>query len=59
MNVSSSSSPTPASTQVEVMKKALQTQEQQVLKILEGAAEQSQKVAAQKTGIGNNLNIAG
>jgi len=59
MNVSSSAAPTPASTQVEVMKKALQTQEQQVLKILEGAAEQSQKVASQKTGIGNNLNIAG
>lgn len=59
MNVSSSTAPTAGSTQVEVMKKAMETQEQQVLKILEGAAEQSQKVAAQKTGIGNNLNIAG
>jgi hypothetical protein len=58
MDVSSSTAPTAGSTQVEVMKKAMETQEQQVLKILEGAAEQSQKVAAQKTGIGNNLNIA-
>ncbi len=59
MNVSSSGATTQSSTQVEVMKKAMETQEQQVLKILEGASEQSQKITAQKTGIGNNLNIAG
>ncbi|MBW6487589.1 putative motility protein [Sulfurimonas sp.] len=59
MNVSSSTAAAPSSTHIEVMKKAMETQEQQVLKILEGSAEQSQKVAAQKTGIGNNLNIAG
>ncbi len=59
MNISSSVATTPSSTQIEVMKKAMETQEQQVLKVLEGANEQSQKVAAQKTGLGNNLNIAG
>ena len=59
MNISSSVATTLSSGNVEVMKKAMETQEQQVLKVLEGAAEQSQKITAQKTGIGNNLNIAG
>ena len=44
---------------VEVQKKAQDVQEQQVLKVLESANEQSQKVTAQKTGLGNGLNISG
>ena len=30
-----------------------------VLKVLEGATQQSQQVTAQKTGMGNSLNITG
>ncbi|MDO9266540.1 MAG: putative motility protein [Sulfurimonas sp.] len=59
MDISSSTAAVPSSTQIEVMKKAMETQEQQVLKVLESANEQSQKVAAQKTGLGNNLNMVG
>lgn len=59
MNISSSTEAAPSSTHIEVMKKAMETQEQQVLKVLESANEQSQKVAAQKTGLGNNLNMVG
>lgn len=59
MDISSSVATTPSSTQIEVMKKALESEEQQVLKVLESANEQSQKVAAQKTGLGNNLNMIG
>lgn len=58
MDVPSSSGSGSVSAQVEVMKKATEVQEQQVLKVLEGVAEQSQKVAAQKTGLGNKLNIS-
>lgn len=57
MDVSSTTAP--SSPQIEVMKKATQVQEQQILKVLESANEQSQKLSAQKTGLGNNLNIAG
>lgn len=59
MDISSSVATAPSSTQIEVMKKALESEEQQVLKVLESANEQSQKVAAQKTGLGNNLNMIG
>ncbi|MEA2091516.1 MAG: hypothetical protein U9O83_04010 [Campylobacterota bacterium] len=59
MDVSSSSGTGSVSAQVEVMKKATEVQEQQVLKVLESANEQSKEVAAQKTGMGNNLNITG
>ena len=58
MDVSSSSGSASSSVQVEAMKKATEVQERQVLKILEGATEQSQKAAAQKTGLGTNLNIS-
>ena len=44
---------------VEVQKKAQDVQEQQVLKVLESATEQSKQVTAQKTGVGSNLNITG
>lgn len=57
MDVSSSTGS--ASVQVDVMKKAQETQEQQVLKVLESAQEQSKDVTAQKTGVGGNLNITG
>jgi len=44
---------------VEVQKKAQDVQAQQVLKVLESTNEQSQQVTAQKTGLGNSLNITG
>ena len=53
----SSTSSTGTSVQVEVMKKAIDTQEQQVLKVLESANEQSKQVTAQKTGMGKNINL--
>jgi hypothetical protein len=59
MEVSSSSGTGSVSAQVEVMKKATEVQEQQVIKILESANDQSKQVTAQKTGMGNGLNITG
>ncbi|WP_373002161.1 hypothetical protein [Sulfurimonas sp.] len=59
MDVSSSSGSGSVSAQVEVMKKATEVQERQVLKVLESANEQSKEVTAQKTGVGKNLNITG
>ncbi len=44
---------------VEALKKAIDVKEQQVLKVLEGATEQSQQMSAQKTGLGTQLNISG
>ena len=58
MAVSSmSNASTAQNVQIDVMKKAQEVQAQQVLKVLESANEQSQQVAAQKTGIGQNINI--
>ncbi len=58
MSVSSTSNASTAQNiQIDVMKKAQDVQAQQVLKVLESANEQSQQVAAQKTGIGQNINI--
>ncbi|WP_294885377.1 MULTISPECIES: hypothetical protein [unclassified Sulfurimonas] len=54
-----STTATPSSPQIEAMKKASEVQERQILKVLESANEQSQQVTAQKTGLGNNLNISG
>jgi len=54
----SSSGPSQSVT-VEAQKKAQDVQEQQILKVLEGATEQSKQVTAQKTGLGNSLNISG
>ena len=59
MDVSSSSGTGSVSTQVEVMKKAQDVQEKQVLKVLESAAEQSKEITAHKTGVGGNINITG
>ena len=44
---------------LEVQKKAQDVQAQQVLKVLESVNEQSQQVTAQKTGMGNSINITG
>jgi hypothetical protein len=44
---------------IEAQKKAQDVQSQQILKIIEGATEQSKQVTAQKTGLGNSLNISG
>jgi len=41
------------------MKKALEVQEQQVMKVLESASELSKEMTSQKTGMGKNLNITG
>lgn len=60
MDVSSSTS-APAETGKDPMKKALEVQEQQVLKILQGLEEQSKDMqqinTAQKTGVGNSIDI--
>ena len=42
---------------IEAQKKSQDVQSQQVLKVLESANEQSKQVTAQKTGLGNALNI--
>ena len=56
MEISSSTSG--SSVAVEAQKKAQDVQERQVLKILDSANEQSQQAAAQKTGVGTNLNLS-
>lgn len=56
MEVSSSTN-TQSATQVEVLKKAMDVQEQSIKKVLEGVNEQTQQVTAQKTGMGTNLNL--
>jgi len=43
--------------QVDTMKKSIDVQEQQALKIIEGSTEQSKEMTAQKTGMGNSLNL--
>ncbi|MCK9491742.1 MAG: hypothetical protein M0Q24_06600 [Sulfurimonas sp.] len=58
----SSNTPSTATAPVEgkdPMKKALEVQEQQVMKVLESANELSKEMNAQKTGMGKNLNITG
>ena len=59
MDVSSSGGTGSVSAQVEVIKKATEIQEQQVLKVLESASELSKETTAQKTGVGRNINITG
>lgn len=44
---------------IEAMKKSMDVQERATLKILESASEQSKQVNAQKTGLGNHINISG
>ncbi|MCX6076689.1 MAG: hypothetical protein NTW78_07365 [Campylobacterales bacterium] len=58
MDVSSSTAGSVnSSTQVEALKKAMDVQEKSVLKVLDSANEQAKQVTAQKTGVGNNLNL--
>jgi len=45
--------------QVDTMKKSMDIQERQVLKVLENVDEVSKQNTAQKTGLGVNLNITG
>ena len=45
--------------QVDVLQKAIDVNQMQAIKIMESAMIESEKVTAQKTGIGNNLNISG
>ena len=59
MDVSSSTNTDMGSVQVEALKKSMEVAERSVLKVLESAEEQSKQVTAQKTGVGNNLNITG
>ena len=59
MDVSSSQGTGSVSAQVDVIKKSTEVQERQIVKTLESAAEQSKQTTAQKTGVGNNINITG
>ena len=60
MDVSSSTTiPAQTSTGTDALTKAVEVQEQQVLKVLESANELSQETTAQKTGMGKNINITG
>ena len=61
MEVSSGTTTAQSNVQVDVMKKSMDVQAQQVLKTLENTNEQvneqSRQTTAQKTGLGNGLNI--
>ncbi len=63
MNISGTSTTTGTTStnssdiQVDTMKKSIDTQEQQALKIIESSTEQSKEMTAQKTGMGNSLNL--
>ena len=60
MEVSSATNTSqPAENAKDPMKKAMEVQEQQVLKVLEGVEEQTKDMNAQKTGIGKNINLTG
>jgi hypothetical protein len=57
MDVSTSTNSASNPTQTDPMKKAMGVQDRQILKVLESAQEQTSAVSAQKTGMGNNINI--
>jgi len=60
MEVSSSTQNTSSGVgQADILKKAQDVQKQQIEKIIENAQEQSKEMVAQKTGVGQNLNITG
>jgi hypothetical protein len=62
MEVSSSTNAPAQPEGKDPMKKATEVQGQQVMKILEGLEEQSKKTQqmnAQKTGVGNSVNLLG
>lgn len=56
MDVSSSTNVS-STVQVEALKKSMDVEQNAALKVLESASEQSKEVTAQKTGMGNTLNI--
>jgi len=59
MDVSSSTSTSAnaGSVQLDALKKSIDVAEQNTLKVLESVSQQSKEMTAQKTGMGNNLNI--
>jgi len=57
MEVSSSTGS--ASAEMDVMKKAQDVQEKQMQQILDASKKEAEDTAAQKTGVGGNLNITG
>lgn len=57
MDVSSSTAGAVGNVQIDTMKKAMDVQERQVLKILESSQEDIKVMSAQKTGMGNGINI--
>lgn len=59
MDVSSSQQQTPVEPGKNPLDKAINVQEKQIETIIESATEQSKQMNAQKTGIGNSLNITG
>lgn len=56
VSTSTAQSSTPVGS-VDVMKKAIEVQEQAITKVLEGVSEQSKQVTAQKTGMGGGINL--
>ncbi len=58
MDVSSATS-APIESAKDPIKRATEVQEQQITKVIESATKQSKEITAQKTGLGNNLNITG
>jgi len=61
MDVSSSSSTQELNNQVQTdaLQKAMELNQQQAIRIIENAVEESKQITAQKTGLGRNLNITG
>ena len=59
MDVSNSGNTEMSAIQVDVLKKAIDVNQREALKIIESAVEDTKKVSAQKTGIGKHLNISG
>ncbi len=59
MDVTSSPQQTPVEPEKNPLEKAINVQEKQIETIIESATEQSKLMNAQKTGIGNSLNITG
>ena len=59
MDVSNSTNTDMSAIQVDVLQKSIEVNQQQALKIIESAVEETKQVTAQKTGIGKHLNITG
>lgn len=59
MDISNSTNTDMSAIQVDVLQKSIEVNQQQALKIIESAVEETKQVTAQKTGIGKHLNITG